>query len=215
MAKPKKGSRPTVPTLEGPRVVLRAPNLNRHLDALVAMFAAPEVARWWPDMDETEVRRALRDDDILVWVIERDGDLVGFVQVYEETDPDYRHAGLDIALWPNVRGRGLGPEAIAVLCDHLIDARDHHRFVIDPSVDNAAAIRAYEKVGFRPVGVMREYEYDHTEKRWSDGLLMDLLARELVPAADIASNAVNATAPGEPGAVEDVAAEGQKGRRQA
>jgi aminoglycoside 6'-N-acetyltransferase len=26
---------------------------------------------------------------------------------------------------------------------------------IDPSVDNAAAIRSYEKVGFRPVGVMR------------------------------------------------------------
>jgi aminoglycoside 6'-N-acetyltransferase len=39
--------------------------------------------------------------------------------------------------------------------------------VIDPAADNMAAIRAYEKAGFKPVG------------EWHDGLLMDLLADEL------------------------------------
>jgi aminoglycoside 6'-N-acetyltransferase len=41
-----------------------------------------------------------------------------------------------------------------------------------------AAIRAYEKAGFRPVGVMRKYER-LPGGDWYDGLLMDLLADEL------------------------------------
>lgn len=42
-----------------------------------------------------------------------------------------------------------------------------------------AAIRAYTKVGFRPVGIMRRYWRD-PEGVWQDGLLLDLLAEELV-----------------------------------
>ena len=41
------------------------------------------------------------------------------------------------------------------------------------------AIRCYGKVGFRPVGVMRAYERG-ADDRWHDGLLMDLLADELL-----------------------------------
>jgi hypothetical protein len=44
--------------------------------------------------------------------------------------------------------------------------------------DNAVAIRAYEKVGFRPVGVLREY-WRAPDGTWHDGLLTDLLASEL------------------------------------
>jgi aminoglycoside 6'-N-acetyltransferase len=60
----------------------------------------------------------------------------------------------------------------------LIDERGHHRVTIDPAADNAAAIRAYEKVGFKPVGIMRAYERDSGGDGWHDGLLMDLLAGE-------------------------------------
>jgi aminoglycoside 6'-N-acetyltransferase len=41
------------------------------------------------------------------------------------------------------------------------------------------AIACYRKVGFRPVGVMRRYQRDRSGE-WQDGLLMDLLADELV-----------------------------------
>jgi aminoglycoside 6'-N-acetyltransferase len=51
----------------------------------------------------------------------------------------------------------------------------HHRLTIDPAADNAAAIRADEKTGFKPVGLMREYSRD-PDGVWRDGLLMDLLA---------------------------------------
>jgi aminoglycoside 6'-N-acetyltransferase len=51
--------------------------------------------------------------------------------------------------------------------------------VIDPAADNAAAIRCYSKVEFRPVGIMRRYERS-SDGTWHDGLLMDLLAEELI-----------------------------------
>jgi aminoglycoside 6'-N-acetyltransferase len=50
-----------------------------------------------------------------------------------------------------------------------------------PATDNAGAIRTYEKVGFRAVGVMREY-WRSPEGMCRDDLLMDLLAREFDPA---------------------------------
>ena len=60
----------------------------------------------------------------------------------------------------------------------LIDERGHHRLTIDPAAHNTNAIKAYERVGFRPVGVMRKYERG-PDGEWHDGLLMDMLAEEL------------------------------------
>ena len=55
----------------------------------------------------------------------------------------------------------------------------HHRLVIDPATDDVAAIRCYTKVGFRPVGVMRQYERG-PDGTGHDGLLMEMLAEELI-----------------------------------
>jgi hypothetical protein len=67
-------------------------------------------------------------------------------------------------------------EVVRRVVRQLIDERGHHRITIDPAADNAAAIRAYEKVGFGPVGVMRRYERDVDGPGWHDGPLMELLA---------------------------------------
>ena len=77
-----------------------------------------------------------------------------------------------------MHGRGVGTDAVRTLARHLIVDHGHHRLTIDPAVDNPAAIRAYEKVGFRPVGVMRQHERGE-DGTWHDSLLMDLLADEL------------------------------------
>ena len=55
--------------------------------------------------------------------------------------------------------------------------RGHHRLTIDPAAHNARAIKAYSRVGFKPVGVMRQYERG-LDGAWHDGLLMDLLAED-------------------------------------
>ena len=92
----------------------------------------------------------------------------------------YRHAGIDLFLGAPYQDRGLGTDTVRTLARHLVHDRGHHRLTIDPVAHNARAIRAYEKAGFRPVGVMREYQRE-PDGTWSDGLLMDLLARELRP----------------------------------
>ena len=77
---------------------------------------------------------------------------------------------------PARRGQGLGPEAISVL-RYLFEERGYHRLTIDPAVENERAVRAYERVGFRRVGIMRQYERGR-DGTWHDSLLMDLLASE-------------------------------------
>jgi aminoglycoside 6'-N-acetyltransferase len=142
---------------------------------LLRIHNTVEVGRWWdaPDeafpWDEPEATRL---------TIEVDGAVAGMIQFSEELEPKYRHAGIDLFLDPALHGRGLGSEAVRRVVRHLIDECGHHRITIDPAVANVAAIRAYEKVGFTAVGVMRRYERDVDGGGWHDCLLMELLAGE-------------------------------------
>jgi aminoglycoside 6'-N-acetyltransferase len=168
--------------LRGERVTLR-PVEPADAERLTEILREPEVAQWWGAYDADRVRKELfEDEETVVFAIEADGEVVGLIQYWEETDPMYRHAGIDISLATAWHGRGYGTEAARVLARHLIEQRGHHRLTIDPAAENAPAIRAYEKVGFRPVGVMREYERA-PDGTWRDGLLMDLLASEFQAAA--------------------------------
>ena len=121
----------------------------------------------------------IADAEIALWLVEEGGSVVGLIQAHEETEPMYRHAGIDISLVETAQGRGLGRDAVRTVARWLIDVRGHHRLTIDPSAENARAIRAYAAVGFRPVGRLRAYER-WQDGQWHDGLLMDLLADELV-----------------------------------
>lgn len=164
------------------RIVTLRPVRPADAPALAAILAEPSVARWWGVFDLARVRADLTsaaDPDEEGFVILFDGAVVGYIQSVEETEPDFRHAGIDLFLSGEAQGRGLGPDAIRTLAAHLIDDLGHHRLTIDPAADNHAAMRAYAKVGFRPVGVMRAYQR-MPDGRWVDGLLMDLLAHELV-----------------------------------
>jgi aminoglycoside 6'-N-acetyltransferase len=160
--------------LQGERLQLRPATLD-DVEAILEIVTEPEVARWWGECDADEVRTDLPGSFAIVV----DGVVRGWLLVAEEVDPNYRHVGFDIALATAVHGKGYGPEALRVAISHFI-ARGHHRFTIDPAAANGRAIRAYGSVGFRPVGVMRDYERS-LDGTWHDGLLMDLLAAEFDP----------------------------------
>ena len=125
-----------------------------------------------------EVEKDFDEPDSIPFVIELGGRVVGWIQYESEEERDYRHASIDIYVDPAVHGRGVGTDALRALARHLIIDHGHHRLTIDPAADNAAAIRSYSKVGFRPVGIMRRYERG-PDGSWHDGLLMDMLAEEL------------------------------------
>jgi aminoglycoside 6'-N-acetyltransferase len=161
--------------LRGDRLELR-PLAREDLQAVDRINREPAVARWWPP---GEFARWPLDDDCERFAIWVDGEVAGMIQACEEQDPDFRHASIDLFLSARLHGRGLGAEAIRTLARHLIGDRGHHRIAIDPMVANETAIRCYRAVGFRPVGVLRRYQYDHEQREWSDNLLMDMLADEL------------------------------------
>ncbi len=166
-----------VPPLRGDRVVLR-PLRAGDRPRLEAILAEPEVARWWGSEAPAAAAADLFEPYQALFAIEADGELVGSVQASEEETPDYRHASIDVFLGAAHQGQGLGSDAVRTLARYLFEVRGHHRLTIDPAAANERAIRAYRRVGFRPVGVMRAYERGH-DGSWHDGLLMDLLRGEL------------------------------------
>jgi aminoglycoside 6'-N-acetyltransferase len=168
--------------LTGPRLTLRS-TTSDDAARLTPIRNEPEVLRWWSHLAPGEMEEFVTEEHSLA--IELDGQVIGAAQFFEEADPMYRHANIDVYLTAARHGQGLGSEAVRLLARHLLEERGHHRITIDPAAANTAAIRAYEKVGFRPVGVMRDYEQG-PDGTWHDGLLMELLAGELSeePSAD-------------------------------
>jgi aminoglycoside 6'-N-acetyltransferase len=167
-----------VTTLQGKLVRLRLAD-EADIPRLVEIRRRPEVYSWWRGGEDlvAAVKEDFAEPDMTAYVIELDGRVVGWIQWEAEDEPDYRHASMDIYVDPDVHGRGVGTDAVRTLARHLIDEHGHHRLTIDPAADNAAAIRCYTKVGFRPVGILRQSERG-PDGTWHDGLLMDLLADE-------------------------------------
>jgi aminoglycoside 6'-N-acetyltransferase len=160
------------------------------LPALLAILEEPEVARWWrraewERVDERgavtfviELRAAAAVAGVGGAAIAAGGSAVaGCIQFSEETDPDYFSAAVDIFVGTAAQGRGVGPDAMRTLVAWLVGVRGHHRLTVDPALENARAIHVYEKLGFRRVGVLRQYERVE-DGVWRDALLMELLAEE-------------------------------------
>ena len=132
----------------------------------------PHVRRWWdegrrlpyPEAELEEYRAAFNGEPTYRYVAHIDARPAGMFQHYRIGDsPEYADAlaleedavGVDLFIGEaDLLGRGHGP---AMLRTFLRDVAFpfHHleTCVIGPSVKNAAAIRAYEKAGFRPLRV--------------------------------------------------------------
>jgi len=157
-----------MPELCGDIVVLRPLRFD-DAATLRAIRHESAIHAWWGAMepefpfDEPESTR------FTIWV---DKEIAGMVQYGEESEPEYRHAWIDIFVATRFHGRGLGTDAVRTMARHLVEDRGHHRLTIDPSLDNKAAIRAYEKAGFEPIGVMKLAERS-PEGRWRNALFME------------------------------------------
>ena len=165
------------PVVKGERVTLRPPREAELASLATAIARDSEAGPWW-GTDPARILGWLEDEEATVFVIEHEGEAAGIIMYEEETDPDYRFAGIDVTLFESFIGKGLGSDALRTLARYLYEERGHHRLHIDPAAANERAIRAYERVGFRPVGVLRKYERG-PDGVWRDALLMDMLAEEL------------------------------------
>ncbi len=131
---------------------------------LEAIFAEPEVKRWWPVPDY------VADSG---WTVDVDGEASGWLEYHEQEYRWYPSVAFDIALATRLHGRGYGRRALRLAIDHFA-AKGHHRFTLDPNAQNERAIRAYTALGFEQVGTMRAYERNPAGG-WNDALLMELI----------------------------------------
>jgi RimJ/RimL family protein N-acetyltransferase len=181
------------PTLAGGKVVLRPFN-DGDLPAIRAALLDPEAriltgsvhdeaqahAPETPDEEKLLLdwyrSRNDQDDRLDLAVVDKaSGECVGEA-VLNEWDPGNESCNFRIFIGPNGRDRGLGTEATRLIVGYGFERLGLHRISLEVYAFNPRARRAYEKVGFRAEGVLREslrYNGD-----WVDATVMSILAPE-------------------------------------
>ena len=145
----------------------------RHVARLRALHRQPGVLEWWGPMedgfpfDEPESQR---------FAIVCDGEVCGLIQWGDDSYEETRHAYVDIFVGDEFTRRGIGTAAMSEMLRVLHDEHGYHRVILDPAVENDAAIRSYEKAGFRRVGVMTRSYRHHDSGEWRDELLLEWLS---------------------------------------
>jgi len=104
----------------------------------------------------------MRDQSVDL-AIEADGLLVGEIGTYTEPGQQARPGlfFLSIGLFaPEDRGRGLGTEAVRLLCAWLFRSAGAERIESSTAVSNTAMRRVFDKVGFAFVRVYSRWDVD-------------------------------------------------------
>ena len=156
------------------RVSLEAFSPDRHGHMLAAWVQAPHVARWWGEPAtqlEAALRRPVAGGDALIVA---DGAPVGYIRWEQARREKLEAAGLselpsgtvdiDIAIGEaDYLGRGIGPRALCEVVERITADQAVPAITLATSVENAAAIRAFEKAGFRR---RRTFEYAEYGVMW-------------------------------------------------
>jgi aminoglycoside 6'-N-acetyltransferase len=127
----------------------------------------PDIQRWWGNAAaaEAEVRIALDSPSSICRIIMADAEPIGYAQAldigqYDDAPLDKVPAGTwdaDLFIASSThRGRGCGERALALLADEVFSTTLAPAVSLFVSVRNEAAVRAYEKAGFRWVSVERD-----------------------------------------------------------
>jgi aminoglycoside 6'-N-acetyltransferase len=168
------------PTLAAERMTLRPPTAD-DAGPLHSILGEPEVSRWWVGYTPERIREEILESGHAL-VMDIDGRCAGAIFLYPNDDPEYLHVVIHLFLGAAWYGHRYGAEALAAVINHLTP-QGHHRFTLDPNVNNAPAIRSYERLGFQRVGVLRQYQL-RPDGSHEDGLLMDLVASDFPDGVD-------------------------------
>ncbi len=131
--------------------------------------------------EEAFIERNSDDQHNLVLAIEtREADkLIGSAGLHG-IDPQARQAQFGILIGDrNERGKGAGSEATSLLTRYAFDTLNLHRVWLHVVENNAAAIRCYEKVGYRREGLLRDAFY--REGRYWNLVSMAVLRQDFKP----------------------------------
>lgn len=157
--------------IQGPLVTLRA---VREEDAqpLLAILLEPEVALWWVGYTPERVRAEFIEQPEITRIIEVDGECAGALWVMRSADAEYPTTVMHLFIGTRFRGRRIGEETLALAIREEF-AAGITRVTLDPNINNAGAIRSYERLGFSRIGVLRDYQV-RPGGALEDALFLDL-----------------------------------------
>ncbi|MCR9262796.1 MAG: GNAT family N-acetyltransferase [Flavobacteriaceae bacterium] len=82
---------------------------------------------------------------------------IGLIDVFD-FDPKNRRAGIGIVIAnPENRNKGVGAEALNLLCDYAFSVLDLHQLYANILEENTNSIHLFEKLGFERIGVKKEW----------------------------------------------------------
>lgn len=82
---------------------------------------------------------------------------IGLIDLFD-FDPKNRRAGIGIVITKTEdRNKGLGAEAISLLCNYAFSILDLHQLYANILEENKASIHLFEKLGFTKIGVKKEW----------------------------------------------------------
>ena len=168
--------------LTGERVYLRP--LERDDAALIVVWLRDRELTWslgdfFPAADVRAVADGIErlyrsGHDLLLGVVRRDTDaLIGITELHH-LDLDNRQASFGLLIGQT--GEGYGPEVAGLVLDYAFGPLALNRVWVQVDERNTRGIRAYQKVGFRREGLLRESRY--ADGRYHNTLLMAVLCRE-------------------------------------
>lgn len=97
------------------------------------------------------------------------GERLGLIDLFD-FDPKHRRAGLGILIAEEKhRNKGIGKEAVELLCDYAFDTLDLHQLFANVGADNKRSIHLFKKLGFVQAGLKEDWNY--INGRYQDELL--------------------------------------------
>jgi RimJ/RimL family protein N-acetyltransferase len=141
------------------------PVLHAAVDSDPEVHAVTELSPWRPvtlAQRQVEFDRALGnppDQRSVGFAVQRRDDQAGRCigsALLWRIDPHQRTASLGITLTSQARGKGLGRDAVRVLCRYGFDVRGLHRLSLETLATNEAMLATARACGFSQEGVLRE-----------------------------------------------------------
>lgn len=123
----------------------------------------PHVSKWWSDPNDwsefkLKFQRKLESPYRSCFIIYVDDTAIGYIQSYaankfpewpSEQDGTY---GMDLFIGEDdYIGKGYGSRIVAQFVQELFKSPKVERIIINPDINNSAAIKAYERAGFKAV----------------------------------------------------------------
>ncbi|MEE9363321.1 MAG: GNAT family protein [Cellulophaga sp.] len=92
-------------------------------------------------------------------VCENNGTVIGLIDVFD-FDPRNKRAGIGIVILEEEnRNKGIGAEALSLLVAYGFQKLNLHQWYANVLEDNAASIHLFKKIGFKEVGVKKDWNY--------------------------------------------------------